>query len=64
MSPFLGEFAFALALAFMVALVIFLAWFMRVCVPESFALAFLVFPALVVLAVARVEEPLWGLMML
>ena len=64
MSPSLGEFTFALALAFMVAFVVFLVWFMAVCIPMSFALAFLMFPALIVLAVARIEEPLFGLVML
>ena len=64
LSPFLDEFAFAIALACVVAFVIFLAWFIRVCVPVTFALAFLVLSAFVVLAVARIEEPLLGLMML
>ena len=63
MSQSLGEVTVALALAFMVAFVVFLAWFMAVCIPMSFALAFLIFPALIVLAVARIDEPLFGLMM-
>ena len=58
LSPFSVEFAFALALAFVVALVILVAWFVGACVPLTFTMAFLVLPAFVALAVARVEGPL------
>ena len=62
MSPFLDIFIVALAFALVVALVVFVARFLRL----SFALAFLIRPALVVLSVTCVEESplLVGLLML
>ena len=62
LSQFLIEFALALAFALVVARVVFVVGFLRL----SFALAFLVLPAFVVLSVPCVEESprLAGLLML
>ena len=62
MSQFLVVFALALAFALVVALVVFVAGFLRL----SFALAFVILPAFVVLSIACVEERqlLIGLLML
>ena len=58
LSTLSNEFAVALALAFVVALVVLMAWFMRACVPLAFAVPFLILPAFVALAVARIERSL------
>ena len=61
LSPFVGGFAFALALALVIAFVIRVARFIGIGVPLNFSLTFLILPAFVALAVTRIERPLLAL---
>ena len=54
LSPFVGGFAFALALALVIAFVIRVARFIGIGVPLNFSLTFLILPAFVALAVTRI----------
>ena len=61
LSPFVGGFAFALALALVVTFVILVARFVGVCIPMSLSLTFMVPPAFVAFAATRIEGPLLAL---
>ena len=61
MGSLLSGFAFALALALVVAFVILVARFVRVCIPMSLSLNVMVLPAFVAFAATRIEGPLLAL---